>query len=70
VSAQHEFALTRRGPAVKRSVLFGRELEIGRLEKLVDRVPERGGALVIGGEPWMRRRTTATLCSSWERTGG
>jgi DNA-binding CsgD family transcriptional regulator len=33
-----------------RSSLVGRELEVGRVDELVEGLPERGGALVIGGE--------------------
>src|SRR5436305_5952539 len=45
--------------------LIGREAELETLLGLVDRMSERGGALVIHGEPGIRK--TALLDTLWDR---
>ena len=45
--------------------LIGREAELETLLGLVDRMSQRGGALVIHGEPGIRK--TALLDTLWDR---
>lgn len=50
--------------------LFGRKAEIALLEKFVDRVPERGGALVIRGEPGIGKTSLLAFAERRARAGG
>ena len=68
--AQREFALSPASPSSGRSQLFGRELETGLLEKLIDRAPERGGALVIRGEPGIGKSSLLTVAGRRARACG
>ncbi len=45
------------------SPIFGRERELARLYELVDRVPERGAALLVRGEPGIGKSTLLEAAS-------
>jgi DNA-binding CsgD family transcriptional regulator len=46
------------------SRLFGRETEVAMLERLVARLPERGGALVVRGEPGIGKTALLAVASA------
>ena len=70
MSAQHESASALAGRVAGWPWLFGRELEIAVVEKVVDRVAERGGALVIGGEPGIGKTSLLTVARRRARASG
>jgi DNA-binding CsgD family transcriptional regulator len=50
------------------SPLFGREAEVAMLDQLVARIPERGGALILRGDPGIGK--TALLAAAAARSKG
>src|SRR5580658_7158689 len=44
--------------------LFGREAEVAMLDQLVARIPERGGALVLRGDPGIGKTTLLAAASA------
>src|SRR5579862_7647966 len=58
------------GAAIAGARLFGRDAEIAALEKIVDRVPERGGALVIRGEPGIGKTSLLAVAERRARSCG
>ena len=50
--------------------LFGRDLEIAFLERIIDRVPERGGTLIVRGESGIGKTSLLGVAESKARRGG
>jgi DNA-binding CsgD family transcriptional regulator len=58
---------SRARPGSSGSPLFGREAEVAMLDQLVARIPERGGALVVRGDPGIGK--TALLGAAADAAG-
>jgi len=50
--------------------LFGRDLEISFVERIIDRVPERGGTLIVRGEPGIGKTSLLGIAESRACRGG
>jgi tetratricopeptide (TPR) repeat protein len=50
--------------------LFGREAEVAVLDQLIDRIPERGGALVVRGDPGIGKTALLAVASATASSKG
>jgi len=54
----------RQRPGVHSPSLFGREAEVAILDQLVNRIPDRGGALVLRGDPGIGKTELLSVAST------
>jgi DNA-binding CsgD family transcriptional regulator len=52
------------------SLLYGRDQEMARLRDMIDRVPDRGGALVLRGEAGIGKSALISQAAAWARESG
>ncbi|MBV9000695.1 MAG: AAA family ATPase, partial [Solirubrobacterales bacterium] len=69
MNIQHELTL-RAVPAAAGPRLFGRDAEVALMQRVVDRLPERGGALVIRGEPGIGKTALLAVAEARARSCG